>query len=220
MRDVINTFLLVFAGLFPVVNPLGTAPIFLSLAPDCDVKERDRLAYAVAFNGFWLLVGSLVFGSAILQFFGVTIPAVRVAGGIAVTAMGWRLLNEGQPAEKKVIHDEVEPLRHKDSFYPLTMPLTVGPGSISVAVTLGSHRPIGTSAGHTALLVASAIAGLVAIAAAIYICYRFADSLARFLGPAGINVVVRLSAFILMCIGIEIAWSGVRVLAASLGAAS
>jgi multiple antibiotic resistance protein len=220
MSNVVNTFLLVFAGLFPVVNPLGSAPIFLTLTSDCMREERDRLAYAVAFNGFWLLLGSLIFGSAILQFFGITIPVVRVAGGIVVTAMGWKLLNDGQPAERQAIHDQAKPLPHKDSFYPLTMPLTVGPGSISVAVTLGSHRPIGTSAAQTALFGLSAIAGLVAIAATIYICYRSADSLARFLGRAGINVVVRLSAFILMCIGIEIAWSGVRVLAGTLGAGS
>jgi multiple antibiotic resistance protein len=220
MKDLINTFLLVYAGLFPVVNPLGSAPIFLSLTSDCDAKERDRLAYAVAFNGLWLLLGSVLFGSAILQFFGITVPVVRVVGGIVVTLMGWELLNEGQPIERKMIHDPPQTAQRRDSFYPLTLPLTVGPGSISVAVTLGSRRPLEISMTQTVLIALAEAAGLIAIAATIYICYRSADSVARIIGPSGINVVVRLSAFILMCIGVEIAWGGVRVLAASLGAAS
>jgi multiple antibiotic resistance protein len=217
MTEAINTFLLVFAGLFPVVNPLGSAPIFLSLTSDCTTQERDRLAGAVAFNGFWLLVGSLLFGSAILQFFGISVPVVRVAGGLLVTAMGWRLINDNQqPPEREAINKEAQPLQHRDSFYPLTLPLTVGPGSISVAVTIGSHRPFEASPAHTVTLMAAALAGLLAIAVTIYVSYRFAEQLARVLGRTGINVLVRLSAFILMCIGIEIVWSGVKVLVATL----
>jgi len=218
MSDAINTFLLVFAGLFPVVNPLGSAPIFLMLTSDGPAQERDRLAWAVARNGFWLLLGSVIFGSAILEFFGITVPVVRLAGGIVVTLMGWRLLNDDRaPPEREAINNAAQPLQTRDSFYPLTMPLTVGPGSISVAITLGSHRPVADTASHTALLAASAIAGLIAISATVYVCYRFAERLARILGRSGINVLLRLSAFILMCIGIEIAWSGVKALLATLG---
>lgn len=77
MSDIVNAFLLVFVTLFPVVNPLGSAPIFLSLTANCTKKERGRLARGVAFNGFWLLLGSLLFGSEILEFFGITVPVVR-----------------------------------------------------------------------------------------------------------------------------------------------
>ena len=218
MSDAINTFLLVFAGLFPVVNPLGSAPIFLMLTTDCSVQERDRLAWAVARNGFWLLLGSVIFGSAILEFFGITVPVVRLAGGIVVTLMGWRLLNDDRASpEREAINSAAQPLQTHDSFYPLTMPLTVGPGSISVAITLGSHRPVADTASHMALLAASAMVGLIAIAATVYVCYRFAERLARILGRSGINVLLRLSAFILMCIGIEIAWSGVKALLATVG---
>jgi multiple antibiotic resistance protein len=216
MSDIVNAFLLVFVGLFPIVNPLGSAPIFLNLTAHCSQQERNRLSWRIAVNGFCLLLGSLFFGSAILEFFGITVPVVRVAGGLVVTSMAWRILNadDGAP-ERKTLSEK--PPRNPDSFYPLTLPLTVGPGSISVAITIGSHRPAGEAMVHTLLLAGAAVAGLLAVAATIYGAYRFAAPLARFLGQGGINVLVRLSAFILMCIGIEIAWSGLRVLLASLG---
>jgi multiple antibiotic resistance protein len=214
MNEIVNSFLLVFAGLFPVVNPLGSAPIFLSLTAGCTPQQRNRLAWNVAFNGFWLLLGSLLFGSAILEFFGITVPVVRVAGGLLVTALGWKLLNDdGTPPEREALRTETAT---PQSFYPLTLPLTVGPGSIAVAVTFGSHRPEAETTTQTLLLVGAAIAGLVAIAAAVYLCYRFAESLAQALGKTGINVLVRLSAFILICIGIQIAWSGISALVAGL----
>jgi multiple antibiotic resistance protein len=218
MGEVVNAFLLVFAALFPVVNPLGGAPIFLSLTQGCTKLERERLARGVAFNGFWLLLGSLLFGSEILEFFGITIPVVRVAGGLLVTAMGWKLWNEGTaPPEREAVHKQTKPSQISDSFYPLTLPLTVGPGSISVALTIGSHRPAGETTAYTFLLIGAAILGLIAVAATIYVCYRFAAQLARILGAVGINVLVRLSAFILICIGIQIGWSGVSALIATLG---
>jgi multiple antibiotic resistance protein len=217
VSEIVNTFLLVFAALFPIVNPLGSAPIFLSLTADRTMEERNRLAYGVACNGFFLLLGSLLFGSAILEFFGLTVPVVRVAGGLLVAAMGWKLLNEGTaPPEREAVQSEVHSTTIGDSFYPLTLPLTVGPGSISVAMTIGTRRPEGDSMAHLLTLAGSAVAGLLAIAATIYLSYRFATPLAGFLGKAGVNVLVRLSAFILTCIGIQIAWSGFSALIGTL----
>jgi multiple antibiotic resistance protein len=211
MHDILSAFLLVYAGLFPVVNPLGSAPIFLSLTEGHSDADRGRLAAAVAFNSFCLLLGSLLLGSLILEFFGITIPVVRVAGGLLVAAMGWRLINDAGATtnQQSAKADTGSP----QSFYPLTLPLTVGPGAIAVAITYGSHRPL---ASNLTVTVAAAIAGLLAISATVYVCYRFAEQLARALGPTGINVLVRLSAFILICIGIQICWSGARELIGSL----
>jgi multiple antibiotic resistance protein len=218
VSEIVNAFLLVFAALFPVVNPLGSAPIFLSLTADRTAQQRDRLALGVAINGFFLLLGSLLLGSKILEFFGLTVPVVRVAGGLLVTAMGWKLLNEAnEPPEHQDVKDEARSTTIGDSFYPLTLPLTVGPGSISVALTIGTRRPEGEPLSQTMLVIAAAVIGLLAIAVTIYLSYRFAAPLARILGKAGINVLVRLSAFILTCIGIQIAWSGLSVLIAGLG---
>jgi multiple antibiotic resistance protein len=219
VSSIVNIFFLTFAALFPIVNPLGSAPIFLSMTADCTAQERDHLARGVAFNGFWLLLGSLLLGSKILEFFGITIPVVRVAGGLSVAAMGWKLLSEGgNPPEREAVQSEGRPAQsRRDSFYPLTLPLTVGPGSISVAVTIGSHRSGDGTTTQMLMQHGSAIAGLIAIAITIYICYRFATPVAGFLGKVGVNVLVRLSAFILTCIGIQIAWSGISALIAELG---
>jgi len=209
VNDLANTFLLVYAGLFPIVNPIGGAPIFLGLTRHCQDKERNKLAFQVAFNSFFLLLGSLLIGSYVLAFFGITLPVVRVAGGLVVTAAGWNLLHDGDGTDDEAA-GQCSP-KAVDAFYPLTMPLTVGPGSIAVAITIGSQRPESFSP-HLALLAGAAGAGLVAIIATIYLCYRFAEDTVRVLGEQGANVLVRLSAFILVCIGIEIIWSGYSAL--------
>jgi multiple antibiotic resistance protein len=215
VNDIVNSFLLVYAGLFPIVNPVGSAPIFLGLTRHCSDDERGVLARRVAINGFLLLLGSLFVGSHVLEFFGITLPVVRVAGGMVVTAFGWRLLHADEALEdQRAAGVAAQPGEPSDAFYPLTMPLTVGPGSISVAITLGSQRPkSAVTLADLALLGGAAIAGLVAIAVTIYVCYRFAGRIVAGLGPRGTNVLVRLSAFILLCIGIEIIWNGSSELA-------
>jgi multiple antibiotic resistance protein len=209
MKEIINIFLLVYAGLFPIVNPIGVAPIFLGLTRHCTQKERNALALRVTRNSLLLLMGSLLAGSYVLEFFGITLPIVRVAGGILVTATGWNLLQSEEDAEAPSEH---RPVRPTDAFYPLTMPITVGPGSIAVAITIGSQRPRVIDIPHIMVLGGAALAGLVAIAATIYVCYRFAETTVGALGEDGTSVVVRLSAFILMCIGIEILWNGYSAL--------
>jgi multiple antibiotic resistance protein len=200
-----NAFLLVYAALFPIVNPIANAPLFLGLTEFCTEAQRKLIARRVALNSFFLLVGSLFIGSHVLEFFGITLPIVRIGGGLVVTAFGWKLLNSGPEASNT---EAVATMTMPDPFYPLTMPLTVGPGSISVAITLGSQRPKAASLQQLTLLACSAIAGIAAIAITVYFSYRFAQRLVKLLGPHGTQVVVRLSAFILVCIGIQIFWSG------------
>jgi len=213
MLNLANAFLVVYAALLPIVNPIGSAPMFLSLTRHYAPEARHVAARGVAVNGFLLLLGSLFIGSHILEFFGITLPVVRVAGGLVVTAMGWQLLNKGDDvAERKGMPTASDAELRREAFYPLTMPLTVGPGSITVAVTLGSKRPVGDGIGHLALIGGGAVAGILAIAVTIFVCYRYAENLERLLGESGINVFVRLSAFILLCIGIEILWSGIQAL--------
>lgn len=210
MTDVTNTFLLVYAALFPIVNPVGSAPIFLALTRSYSQATRDGLARRVAVNSFFLLLGSLFIGSHVLGFFGITIPVLRIAGGLAVSSFGWRLLRDGiEPS-----HDPGPAAEEGrvEAFYPLTMPLTAGPGAISVAITIGAQRPQTLGLTEIAILGASAAAGLFAISATVFLCYRFADRMVAMLGPSGISVLVRLSAFILLCIGIQIIWSGYSAL--------
>jgi multiple antibiotic resistance protein len=213
MTDLANVFLLVYAGLFPIINPIGTAPIFLGLTAHCTDAERKALARGVAINSILLLAGSLFVGSYILEFFGITLPIVRVAGGIVVIAFGWKLLQSGVNLDDRGSDSEEDRSRTPESFYPLTMPLTVGPGSISVAIALGSQRPAVTrTVSQLALIGGAAIVGIIAVAFTIYVCYRFAERTIALLGKSGTNVVVRLSAFILLCIGIQILWTGYSAL--------
>jgi multiple antibiotic resistance protein len=205
----VNTFLLVYAALFPIVNPVGSAPLFLGMTRFATDNTRNRLAWRVAVNSFFLLLGSLFVGSHLLEFFGISLPVVRIAGGLVVSAFGWKLLNsDARPDGAPALSPSAEP----ESFYPLTMPLTVGPGSISVAITLGSQRPIFSGFADFALLGGAAVTGILAIALSVYLCYRFAENTVARLGPAGTSVVVRLSAFILLCIGIQILWGGLSTL--------
>ena len=213
-RDVVDAFLLVYAGLFPIVDPVTSAPLFVRLTRQVDARDRPALARAVARNSLFLLLGSMFVGSHVLAFFGITLPILRVAGGIVVAALGWKLLQEGdEPGDPLATDATAQPGRAVDAFYPLTMPLTVGPGSMSVAVTLGSQWPQARDQiGQLALIAAGAVAGLVAMAITIYVCYRYSDVIVRRLGPHGTNVLMRLSAFILFCIGIQIVWNGVSIL--------
>src|SRR5271167_4838252 len=116
VNDVTNAFLLVYAGLFPIVNPIGGAPIFLGLTRYCTERERNALALRVTRNSFFLLLGSLLVGSYVLEFFGITLPIVRVAGGLVVTATGWNLLQAGsQGDDERAAHRPATPT---DAFYP------------------------------------------------------------------------------------------------------
>jgi len=214
MHDAIKVFFVVVSGLFPIVDPLSASPIFLALTSNIMPATRRKLSWQVTLNSFILLVGSYFMGSHLLDFVGVSLPAVQVGGGFVVVAVGWRLLMEKE-GEASGIRREVQ---SKDimgrAFYPLTLPLTVGPGSISVAVTVGANSThnYGT---HFQIILAALIAmGLVA--ASIFLCYAFADWLGRVLGETGTAVVIRLSSFLLVCIGVQIVWNGISGLLPSI----
>jgi multiple antibiotic resistance protein len=215
----IKTTLLLLSALFPIVNPLGGSPIFLALTGDYTPPERRLLSQRIAINSFVLLVASCLIGTHILTFFGISIPIVQIGGGLIVVATGWDMLNRTDDSDDRGsgVHHEVDPKDiYRHAFYPFTLPLTVGPGSISVAITLGANAarlPGINVLGILAIVVASALLGL-----SIYLCYGFADRLARLLGATAMNVIMRLSSFLLVCIGVQILWNGVSALLRSLPA--
>jgi multiple antibiotic resistance protein len=216
-----SVVLLAIGALLPIVDPLGGAPIYLAMTALLTHEERARMAKAVAINSFLLLIASALIGAYVLDFFGLSIPAVQVAGGIVVCSIGWSLLNSpnSPPALQRnaataaqTPEASAEDLSQR-AFYPMTMPLTVGPGSISVALTLGANPAPGFRSLLTTSL-AQAV-GILMVALSIYLCYRYADRILHKLGPTGTSVVVRLSAFILLCIGVQICWNGVHGLITS-----
>jgi multiple antibiotic resistance protein len=209
MTEAFNTFLLVFAAIFPVVNPPGSALVFLGLTRGATPEIRRILAWRIARNSFCVLICSLLVGALILKFYGISIPVLRVAGGFIVAVAGWKLLSEGSHKELEASADGVSRTELlEQAFYPLTLPLTTGPGTIAVVISLGLSRASYTSSTDEILFVLASLAAAVAIAITIFLCFAYADQVQRLLGPGGTDIAVRLSAFILFCLGIQILWSG------------
>ena len=215
LRQFGTTIFIAVAALWPIVDPLGGAPIYLAMTSELGPEQRTEMARVVAINSFLLLLASTLAGAYVLDFFGLSVPAVQVAGGVVVCGIAWSLLNAPSTSPAMSGKTSVlgpDALRQR-AFYPMTMPLTVGPGSISVAVTLGANPPQGLRP-----LLATALAhtvGILIVGLSVYLCYRYADRILRTLGPTGTSVVLRLSAFILLCIGVQIGWNGLEKLLTS-----
>jgi multiple antibiotic resistance protein len=214
MADTVAVFLravvLALATLLPLINPPGSAPIFLSMTPGASDAERTGLAGRVARNSFVLLVVAMLAGSYVLIFFGLSLPVVKIAGGLLVIATAWHLIKTEQSPDAAVVKPSPMRTDHdigSHTFYPLTFPITIGPGSISVAMTLGAGARVAEAADVTRIL--GVLSGILLVASTIYLCYRFAGRLLRALGRSGTGVLVRLSAFILLSIGVQILCDGV-----------
>lgn len=216
MIQIAKSILLVISALFPIVDPIGGSPIFLSLTRDYLPETRRLLARRIAIDSFILLVVSFTIGSHVLSFFGISLPVVQVGGGLIVISAGWAMLKQREENERDTASRRNVSCTNalREAFYPLTLPLTVGPGSISVAITLGANEPHHLRASLLAILTAAIGSAFVAVT--IYLCYAFADKLGAIIGPTGMNVTLKLSAFLLVCIGVQILWNGASQLLNSL----
>lgn len=216
MPQLVKSTLLILTALFPIVNPLGGAPLFLSLTRYYSGDQRKMLSRRIALNSIVLIVASYFVGSHILDFFGISIPVVQVGGGMVLASTGWAMLKQKDEDDTKAgVHRNVDTNDlFQKAFYPLTLPLTVGPGSISVAITLGANEQHG---GHSILFsMIGAVIGAVLVAGSVYLCYAFADRLAQVLGATSMSVIMRLSSFLLVCIGTQIVWNGLSAMLKSL----
>lgn len=209
-----KSFLFVFAALLPILNPAATAPIFIGLTEGASERTRAMLARKIARNMFALMAGSMLVGSHVLAFFGISLPIVRVGGGLILAATAWRLLTATQSTadSRTELADAFTPeMARRQAFYPLTFPISCGPGSIAAAITVG----VSLSSDRVGLALASIAGGLLAlvlIAVLLYLAFRYAEHLLRPLGEAGAIIFLRLSAFILLCLGVQIVWDGVSEL--------
>jgi multiple antibiotic resistance protein len=218
LKDFTQTALLLITGLFPIINPIGSAFIVLSMVPRTTPAERTELAWRVTTNSFAILLVSLLMGAYVLTFFGISIPVLRVAGGMIIAVAGWNLLQK--PDDDDSANEKAQEVNSSatsgslaaKTFYPLTLPLMVGPGSISVAIALGTSSP---QDGLSAMHFLGVAAALVVLCASIYICMRFADTLERWLGAGGTKIVMRLFALVTFCIGMQLLWVGLSDLLGS-----
>jgi multiple antibiotic resistance protein len=210
LQQMLRATLLVVGAILPIVNPVGSAPMFLAMTRGADTSARRTLAGLIAVNSFILLLGSLIFGNFVLRLFGLSVPVVQLAGGLVLCSLGWRLLTEDAsiPAETAAPQDANSVFSR--AFYPLTLPLTVDPGAISAAVTIGANHS--TSISKVLIALMGAIIGVAIISGSVWLTYRYAERVAIWLGHSRLMVVLRLSAFIVLCIGVQIAWNGTRSL--------
>src|SRR4051812_18929562 len=216
LRHVATVVLLTVGALLPVVNPLGDAPLFLAMTPGYDEAVRAILARRIAMYSFALLLGSMLIGGFVLRVFGLSIPIVQAAGGAVVCALGWQMLADApKPAAVTVDPARVQQVALRRAFYPLTMPLSVDAGGISVAITVGTHQTHGVAS--TAAQLTGSIVGAALVALSISLTYRYAQRLGKRIGPTGMTVLLQFSAFITLCIGVEISWTGVQSLLGNLG---
>ena len=197
-------FIAVLATLFSVVNPLGAVPVFLAMTPDYTQKERQKTAFFTSFYFILILMAFFFAGTFILSFFGISINAMRIAGGLVILSSGYSLLS-GKFAEGRAINKEVraEAMEKEDiSFSPMAMPMLSGPGSISLLIGLYSEH----SAWNSRLLIAAVI---VVTGIIIYFILRSSPYLFRLLGVAGLKALSRIMGFIVMAIGIQFIIGGV-----------
>jgi multiple antibiotic resistance protein len=217
-----NYFVLSFSALLPLINPLGSALIFVSLVGAAPIPIYHSLARRIAFNTVLFLITIDLVGSALLRFFGISLPIVQVAGGLVIASIGWSLLkqeNTDPSREKMQGAADVKPevlvgnLREK-IFYPFTFPITAGPGCIVVMLTLAAHtpqRPIHDNLlAHAGLLIA-----ILLLCLSVYFCYAHAHRIAHRISPGTAHGILRVTAFILLCIGVQIAWNGLVPLLSS-----
>jgi multiple antibiotic resistance protein len=211
---VAKSFLFVLATMLPILNPAATAPIFLSMTEGASPATRTLLARRIARNMFWLMAGSMLVGSYVLDFFGISLPIVRIGGGLLLASVAWRLLGAtpSTPDSRAALAEAYTPDHaYRQAFYPLTFPISCGPASISVAITVGvtlhDLRLVISLARMGGALLALALIGLL-----LYLAFRYGEHFLRLIGDAGTAVFLRLTAFILLCLGVQIVWDGVSEL--------
>lgn len=214
-----TSFLIAFSVLLPLINPLGSALVFLGLTGEAPASVYRSLARRIAINNVIFLVIIELLGATILRFFGISLPIVQFSGGIVIAAMGWSVLNERDARansrnkqEETEVRDEtkLEDLEHK-VFYPFTFPITSGPGTLVAVLTLTAHisnKDISKDIqAHVGVFLAVVVLSLL-----VYFCYAYAPKITKVIPPSTAHGILRVVAFILLCIGVQIAWNGLSVL--------
>ena len=208
MRDAIAAFLLGYPALFSIVNPISGAFIFREVTAHRTPADRHLLARQVATYSLAVMMLALWAGSFVLAFFGITLAALRVAGGLVVALSAWDLLNSPEKREARK-QEQAAPTDDTDvALFPLTIPFTTGPGTMSVAVALGAGHPRSFPGAVWFFLGMTGAAA--ALALTVWITYRSADRVAGMMGPTGSRTVTRLAAFLLLCVGVQILITGVE----------
>lgn len=213
MLLLLKYFGLAFSALLPVVNPLGSALIFLGVVGNASPNVFRNLARKVAFSTvlFFLLIELI--GASLLTFFGISLPVVELAGGLVLAAMGWGLLNDKneEAIDKQSSAAAGSGALEEKVFYPLTFPITAGPGCIVVMLTLSAHSARNGVLSNVLSHVGIAVA-VVALSFTVFLSYTYAPKITQKIAPTTVQGILRVIAFVLLCIGVQIAWNGLEAM--------
>ena len=218
-----NSFLIAFSVLLPLINPLGSALVFLGLAGDAPPQVYKHLARKIAFNNIVFLAVIELLGATILNFFGISLPIVQFSGGIVIAAMGWAVLNErdaransrNKQEETEERDDSVSSDLDEKAFYPFTFPITSGPGTL-VGVLTVTARISDKVISRSVLAHLGVFLAVVVLSVLVYFCYAYAPKITKAIPPSTAHGILRVIAFILLCIGVQIAWNGLAQLLATI----
>jgi multiple antibiotic resistance protein len=201
-----ETMLLAITALFPIMNPFSTAPLFVSLTANMDEGKRRQQALRGCVYAFGILLVFLLLGSAIINFFGISLAGIRVAGGLIISTVGFRMLASTPATPPPGMVDKTVPA--DIAFTPIAMPSLAGPGSISVVLSAAA-RIEDMNSGHWPAIYVAIILGMAATLLISYLVLRAASLMINLLGPNGIDAMTRIFGFLLICIGVQFLLTGV-----------
>jgi multiple antibiotic resistance protein len=218
-----KSFLIAFSVLLPLINPLGSALVFLGLAGQAPPQVYRSLSRRIAVNNIVFLAIIELLGATILNFFGISLPIVQFSGGIVIAAMGWSVLNErdagadsrNKQEECDAPDESIARDLEQKAFYPFTFPITSGPGTLVALLTLTAHISE-RNITRNVLAHAGVFLAIVALSVLVYFCYAYAPKITKVIPPNTAHGILRVIAFILLCIGVQIAWNGLAQLLATI----
>jgi multiple antibiotic resistance protein len=209
-----KSFALAFGALLPVVNPLGSALVLLGIVGNAPTSVFRGLARRIAINMTLFMLVVELLGAGLLNFFGISLPVVQVAGGLVLASMGWRLLH--QPATATKTDADVKEVSfgsiEQKVFYPLTFPVTIGPGCIVVMLTLSAHASVKGAVLESGIAHVGIFLAVVALSITVFLSYCYAPKITQRISPSTANGILRIVAFVLLCIGVQITAIGLGTL--------
>lgn len=188
-----------FLALFPIVDPFGGIPVFFTMTSTWTPQERHRTAFKTGMWVFVILVTFLFFGGFVLQFFGISLPVIKIAGGLIVANTAWGMVT----SHARITPEESHEAREKEdiSLTPLAMPLMSGPGAIGVVMALAAH--VDNAAAYVGMVLG--VAGI-ALSVALFFC--LGGPLVRRLGPSAVGAINKIFGFLILAIAVQLVWNG------------